>query len=78
MIDWIFNLYCIYLRLYFNKMQVINIRKYNLLTSLESDIESLPIQNIPSPGINIDTNVNAEFTAYKLNATESYFEIIEC
>ena len=33
---------------------------------------------IPSPAINIDTSVNAAFTADKLNGAKSYVDITDC
>ena len=33
---------------------------------------------IPSPDINIDTNVNAAFTVDELNAVKSYVDITDC
>ena len=33
---------------------------------------------ISSPSINTDTSVNAAFTADKLNAAKSYFDITDC
>jgi len=35
-------------------------------------------ENIPSPGINIDTSVNAAFTGNRLNAAKSYVDITDC
>ena len=34
--------------------------------------------HIPSPGINNDTSVNADFTADKIKAAKSYFDIADC
>ena len=39
---------------------------------------SFPTYPIPSPAIDIDTNVNADFTADKLNTAKSYFDITDC